>query len=404
MGLSQSHARQRLRQLHDDVRLRSIGHPCVADEHDVHDLLPQQVLLVHDDEEREQYLRHLDQLHLERRYPARDYRSTPYNGAATGSPITRYIHPDHLGSTNVVTDASGTVAQLLDYYPYGATRISSNTYPTNEKRQYIGQFSDAQTNLSYLNARYYDSARGQFISQDPVFWAKQNLTDPQSLNAYSYAQDNPVTKKDPNGLAAAPSTTFWQAVVNFLQSYVSYLQGGGGTGGGGSSGVQIAPKSNSNNGTPTPSGSQAPYYGGGGSTYSPTILNIAPQSDANNSQLPDYANVYSQKYGYSKKLPRDFSKIKEDAENGDLQYRGQYVNGKGALPSDEAYSEYTLPTPEMAQDLNLPPGTVGPERVIEGDSSGDLYYTASHYIGRFLNLKNGNIIPGEGGESIPLEF
>ena len=28
-----------------------------------------------------------------------------YNGAATGSPITRYIHPDHLGSTNVVTDA-----------------------------------------------------------------------------------------------------------------------------------------------------------------------------------------------------------------------------------------------------------------------------------------------------------
>jgi hypothetical protein len=120
--------------------------------------------------------------------------------------------------------------------------------------------------------------------------------------------------------------------------------------------------------------------------------------------MPEYANVYSPKYGYSKKLPRDFQKIKQDAENGDLQYRGQYVNGKKALPPDETYSEYTLPTPEMAHDLNLPPGTVGPERVIEGDSSGDLYYTASHYIGRFLNLKNGNIIPGEGGESIPLEF
>lgn len=34
----------------------------------------------------------------------------------------RYIHPDHLGSTNVVTDASGTVVQTLDYYPYGTTR------------------------------------------------------------------------------------------------------------------------------------------------------------------------------------------------------------------------------------------------------------------------------------------
>ena len=28
-------------------------------------------------------------------------------GAATGSPQTRYIHPDHLGSTNVVTDENG---------------------------------------------------------------------------------------------------------------------------------------------------------------------------------------------------------------------------------------------------------------------------------------------------------
>ena len=61
-----------------------------------------------------------------------------YNSAATGSPITRYVHADHLGSTNVVTDASGTITQLLDYYPYGATRVFSSTYPTNEKRQYIG--------------------------------------------------------------------------------------------------------------------------------------------------------------------------------------------------------------------------------------------------------------------------
>ena len=39
------------------------------------------------------------------------------DGVATGSPQTSYIHPDHLGSTNVVTNASGTVVQTLDYYP-----------------------------------------------------------------------------------------------------------------------------------------------------------------------------------------------------------------------------------------------------------------------------------------------
>src|SRR3984893_3382429 len=53
------------------------------------------------------------------------------SGAATGTAKTRYIHPDHLGSTNVVTDENGNVVQTLDYYPYGSTRISSAT-STNE--------------------------------------------------------------------------------------------------------------------------------------------------------------------------------------------------------------------------------------------------------------------------------
>src|SRR6266851_7844509 len=40
------------------------------------------------------------------------------NGVATGTAKTRYVHPDHLGSTNVVTNESGAVVQTLDYYPY----------------------------------------------------------------------------------------------------------------------------------------------------------------------------------------------------------------------------------------------------------------------------------------------
>jgi RHS repeat-associated protein len=122
------------------------------------------------------------------------------SGVATGSAKTRFTHPDHLGSTNVVTDASGTVVQTLDYYPYGSTRISSGQ--NAESRQYIGQFND-QSTLSYLNARYYDGSRGQFLSQDPTFLAVGNpgqqqqlsqqdqqkfLADPQQINSYSYAK------------------------------------------------------------------------------------------------------------------------------------------------------------------------------------------------------------------------
>src|SRR5215831_16048408 len=124
------------------------------------------------------------------------------SGVATGTAQTRFIHPDHLGSTNVVTNASGTVVQTLDYYPYGATRVSTSVGGADSARKYINRFAD-QSNLDYLNARYYDSARGQFITEDPTFWAlKMNLNNPQSLNSYSYADDNPVSKTDPNGLAA----------------------------------------------------------------------------------------------------------------------------------------------------------------------------------------------------------
>jgi RHS repeat-associated protein len=64
---------------------------------------------------------------------------------------------------------------------------------------------DAGVVHAQLNARYYEAARGQFLSQDQVFLGdpkKQNLSDPQTLNSYSYASDNPITKKDPLGLAA----------------------------------------------------------------------------------------------------------------------------------------------------------------------------------------------------------
>src|SRR5262249_23725988 len=95
------------------------------------------------------------------------------------------------------------ITQTLDYFPYGGLRVSVST-STNEQRKFIGQFAD-QSNLDYLNARYYDSGRGQFLSQDPVFLGEpkdQDFANPQSLNSYSYANDNPITQKDPTGLVA----------------------------------------------------------------------------------------------------------------------------------------------------------------------------------------------------------
>src|SRR5713101_320004 len=61
---------------------------------------------------------------------------------------------------------------------------------------------DAGVVHALLQARYMDGSKGQFMSEDPIFLGdprQQVLTDPQSLNSYSYANDNPTTKSDPTG-------------------------------------------------------------------------------------------------------------------------------------------------------------------------------------------------------------
>jgi RHS repeat-associated protein len=119
-----------------------------------------------------------------------------------------------MGATDVVTNRSGTVAETLDYYPYGGIRLDSKTNYGGAKYKYAGTQYDAGTGLDYAQQRYYNSARGTFISEDrvPMVLGDQTqiqqitgqsqqavLADPQQLNFYGYARDNPITKSDPSG-------------------------------------------------------------------------------------------------------------------------------------------------------------------------------------------------------------
>ena len=120
-----------------------------------------------------------------------------------------YNHTDSLNSSSVMSDLTGTIAETMDYFPFGAIRLdtrpstSSGHSAFSEQRKYIGQEYDADTGLNYLNARYYNSVIGRFLSQDPMFWSNnQNLADPQSLNSYSYANNNPIRFSDPTGFRA----------------------------------------------------------------------------------------------------------------------------------------------------------------------------------------------------------
>jgi RHS repeat-associated protein len=71
-----------------------------------------------------------------------------------------------------------------------------------------GKERDAESGNDYFGARYYASSMGRWMSPDwsaqeePVPYAQ--LDDPQSLNLYSYVQNNPLWKPDADGHAANP--------------------------------------------------------------------------------------------------------------------------------------------------------------------------------------------------------
>jgi len=123
--------------------------------------------------------------------------STSYVYGPTGAPLleilpsgaTYYYSGDNLGSTRVLTDASGAVVNSYSYSPYGSLSSSTGTVPN--PLLYGGQYLDSGSGLYYLRARYYDPATAQFLSVDPLV----QLT----LSPYGYVQGNPVNAVDPSG-------------------------------------------------------------------------------------------------------------------------------------------------------------------------------------------------------------
>jgi len=93
-----------------------------------------------------------------------------------------YILGDHLGSTSLVTDSSGTVISQQYYKAWGETRYASGTTPT--KYTYTGQYSyAADFGLHFYNARWYDSYLNRFLP--PLPSASPPNTTINNLNADS---------------------------------------------------------------------------------------------------------------------------------------------------------------------------------------------------------------------------
>ena len=108
-----------------------------------------------------------------------------------------YFTGDHLGSTSLVTDGSGGEVSRQSYYPFGSPRTPNpSTLPTDYR--FTGQRSEEASlgSLYDYNARFYSPLLGRFLSADTIV---PSPGDPQSLNRFSYSNNNPLKYIDPSG-------------------------------------------------------------------------------------------------------------------------------------------------------------------------------------------------------------
>lgn len=146
---------------------------------------------------------------------------TNRNHATLPSQTTTYYIADHLGSSRLLASGNGYPIWSGVFLPYGQ---EWNPQMTTNKYKFTGAERDSESNLDHAQFRQYEGTEGRWVSPDPSGIAAADLTDPQSLNMYSYVLNNPVLASDPTGLKMCP---------DWLCGWGGGDGGGDGFGGGG---------------------------------------------------------------------------------------------------------------------------------------------------------------------------
>jgi RHS repeat-associated protein len=85
-------------------------------------------------------------------------------------PPVLYYHPDHLGSTQYVTDADQALSQHAEYLPSGELWADQTDSRFQNRQPYLfnGKELDLSTGLYHYGARSYEPRLGVWLSPDPV--------------------------------------------------------------------------------------------------------------------------------------------------------------------------------------------------------------------------------------------
>ena len=310
-----------------------------------------------------------------------------------GNDAKHFVHTDHLGGTNVVSNEEGAVEQVLDYYPYGTTRINEQNSHFDQTNKFTGYELDG-TGLQYAGQRYYDGSTGQFNSQDPAYLdigdssfedsyqrsLRQHLSNPQALNSYSYSHNNPVVLKDEEGEVVPLLLAAWAVTEIALSAYDVYdvyktLS---------DPSASDTDKSFSVSGALIGLGTVGGGYGKAGKKGFQVFDSVVDAIKTGDyTQL--IAGVDVRDFGRKVKgsitdLRPTLERIKKGVRHPHPNDGTIFRNDRSRLPAQDVgyYREYVHPTPGIRH--------AGPERVI-GGQGGELFYSPDHY-GSFLPLNN----------------
>jgi len=114
--------------------------------------------------------------------------------ARTVSGTTLYYMYNGHADVTVLVNSSGTVQATYYYDAFGNILEQTGTF--NNNITYAGYQYDQESNLYYLNSRYYDPVTARFLSED-TYGGDPN--DPLSLNRYTYCHNEPLMYTDPTG-------------------------------------------------------------------------------------------------------------------------------------------------------------------------------------------------------------
>lgn len=140
------------------------------------------------------------------------------NQGITQSTDTNYLYKDHLGSLDIITDATGAIAQNggeMSFDAFGARRDAINWQNISDSivtagfgvfsnsgvgpvttRGFTGHEMADEVGIIHMNGRIYDPKLARFLQADPFV---DGVFNTQGYNRYSYGKNNPLNGIDPSG-------------------------------------------------------------------------------------------------------------------------------------------------------------------------------------------------------------